>query len=170
MVLEIRQANVEDANLIAVLGSVTFYEAYFEQDAPADLANYCVESFAPEKIRQEIENTASTFFIAYHNGKSVGYAKLRDGEKADGVAENSIELQRIYTLERVWGKSVGEALLQNCFRHAKERGFKHIWLGVWEENIRAQKFYVKHSFHRVGTITFPYGETVGINLVLEREL
>lgn len=170
MNLAIRQAGVQDAHLIATLGTVTFYEAYFEQDEPSDIADYCIEWFAPQKILLEIENPISTFFIAYHNGKAIGYAKLRDGDKPEGVAENSVELQRIYTIERVWGKGAGELLLQHCCQAAKEKGFQNIWLGVWEENIRAQRFYAKYNFNQVGAITFPYGETVGNNLVLEKIL
>lgn len=170
MDLEIRRAEIADANLISVLGAVTFYEAYFEQDEPPGLANYCVESFAPDKIQAEIGNPNVAFFILYLGGKAVGYAKLRTNENVECVAENSIELQRIYILERVWGKDVGERLLNYCLETARQQGFSTLWLGVWEENKRAQKFYAKFNFRQVGTLTFPYGDTVGINLVLEREL
>jgi diamine N-acetyltransferase len=167
----IRQADASDAQLIAVLGAVTFYEAYFEQDDPPDLANYIAEAFAPEKILTEIENPNATFFIIYRNEKAVGYAKFRrDGERPAGVAENSIELQRIYVLERVFGKGVGERLLNHCLAAAKREGFEFLWLGVWEENRRARRFYEKHGFRKVGTLTFPYGETVGTNLVLQKNL
>ena len=168
--IEVRRADASHAVLISVLGAATFYEAYFEQDESADLADYCRVSFAPDKIRAEIENPNATFFIAYSNGKAIGYAKLRTGETIDSVSENSIELQRIYILERFWGKGVGEILLNHCLETAREKGFQAFWLGVWEENIRGQKFYAKFGFRQIGTLTFPYGETVGINLVLEKEL
>lgn len=166
----IRQAVAADANLVSVLGAVTFYQAYFEQDTSANLANYCAESFALNKIREELENPNSTFFILYLNEKAVGYAKLRNAEKPAGVAQNSIELQRIYLLERFWGKSVGALLLNHCLKSAQQKGFQALWLGVWEENKRAQNFYEKFGFRQVGNLTFPYGDTVGINLVLETEL
>lgn len=170
MNLDIRPATVREANLLSVLATTAFYETYFEQDEPDDITAYCLNSFNPQQFLSEIENPASTFFIAYHNGKAIGYAKLRDGEKPAKVAQNSIELQRIYTVERFWGKGAGEILLQHCFKVAQEKGFQNIWLGVWEENVRAQKFYSKYGFERVGTIKFSYGETFGINLVLEKKL
>jgi diamine N-acetyltransferase len=166
--ISIKQAETVDAKLISVLGSVSFYEAYFEQDTAHDLANYIHESFELNKIRAEIEDKNAAFFIIYLDQKAVGYAKLREGSKADCIkSKNSIELQRIYTIERVYGKGIGEILLKHCLEIAKQRGFETLWLGVWEENIRAQKFYAKHGFKRVGEITFPYGETVGKNFVLE---
>jgi Acetyltransferases len=168
--ISIRQATVNDANLISVLGAVTFYEAYFEQDDPSDLANYIAEAFAPEKIRAEIENPDSTFFIVFLENYAVGYAKLRAGEKHESVeSENAVELQRIYLVERVFGKGVGEILLRHCVETARRKGFDTLWLGVWQENRRALKFYAKHGFKQVGTLTFPYGKTVGTNLVLQKK-
>ncbi len=169
--IKISPATVADAKLISVLGAVTFYEAYFEQDAAHDLANYIHESFELAKIRAEIEDKNAAFFIIYADEKAVGYAKLRNGSKVDCIKnENSIELQRIYTIERVYGTGIGESLLKHCLETAKLQGFETLWLGVWEENKRAQKFYAKYGFTRVGEITFPYGETVGINFVLEKVL
>ena len=169
--IEIRRAVPSDAGLISLLGAVTFYEAYFEQDEPDSLADYIHEAFAPNKIRAEIEGADAEFFIIFRNGRAVGYAKLRTGSKADGIeSENSVELQRIYVVERVFGKGVGERLLRHCLETARARGFETLWLGVWEENRRAQRFYEKHGFRRVGTLTFPYGDTVGINHVMEKSL
>ena len=68
------------------------------------------------------------------------------------------------------GKGLGALLLKHCLEAAKSKGFKTLWLGVWEENRRAQRFYEKHGFKRVGTLTFPYGDTVGTNFVLEKVL
>ncbi|MEP6901676.1 MAG: GNAT family N-acetyltransferase [Actinomycetota bacterium] len=169
--IKIRQGTAADAKLISVLGTVSFYEAYFEQDDAHDLANYIQESFELEKIRAEIEDTKTTFFIIYSDEKAVGYAKLCEDSKVYCIeSENSIELRRIYTIERVYGTGIGESLLKYCLATARARGFEILWLGVWEENIRAQKFYAKHGFTRVGEISFPYGETVGINFVLEKVL
>jgi ribosomal protein S18 acetylase RimI-like enzyme len=167
----IREAEAADAGLVSVLAGVTFYEAYFEQDSPPSLVDYILESFELMKIRAEIESAQSTFFIIYLDGHAVGYAKLREESKVDCVSsEGAVELQRIYLVERVFGRGIGEVLLRHCLEFAKQKGFSTLWLGVWEENTRARKFYAKYGFRRVGTITFPYGETVGINHVLEKSL
>lgn len=169
--IEIRKAIGADAKLIRVLGAVTFFEAYFEQDDAHDLANYIHESFDLDKIRAEIADKNAAFFIIYLDSHAVGYAKLRENSRIDCIkTENSIELQRIYVVERVFGKGVGAHLLKHCLETAKAQGFETLWLGVWEENKRAQKFYAKHGFKRAGELEFPYGETVGINFVLEKVL
>jgi len=171
MNLSIRQADISDTNIICALGVTTFYEAYFEQDESSDLANYVLESFSQAQIEDELTDTNSTFFIAELDGKAVGYAKLRENSTVDCLKnENAVELHRIYILERAKGKGVGGELMNRCFETARAKGYETIWLGVWERNSAAQKFYEKLGFVKVGELQFPYGETVGTNFVLKSEL
>ena len=171
MNLSIRQADVSDLKIICALGVTTFYEAYFEQDDSNDLANYVLESFSLTQIESELKNENSTFFIAEIDGCAVGYAKLRENSKADCLeSEDAVELQRIYILEKVKGKGVGKALMNYCFETARSKGYKAIWLGVWERNLAAQKFYEKFGFVKTGEMKFPYGKAVGTNYLLKMEL
>lgn len=169
--ITIRRADAADTLLAASLATVTFYEAYFEQDDPHDLANYLTESFSPETIRAEIADRNHHFFLIFRRGKAVGYAKLRDGEPHSSIdSQNAIELHRIYLVERVWGTGLGEKLLDHCLRAAREAGKDTLWLGVWERNERGLAFYRKHGFERVGTLEFPYADSVGINAVMRKLL
>jgi ribosomal protein S18 acetylase RimI-like enzyme len=169
--IKIRLATLVDINLLSALGATTFYEAYFEQDNSKNLAAYVIEAFNIQQMKNEIEDINSTFFVAELNGNAVGYAKLREGATTESVEnERGIEINRIYILEKVQGKKVGLVLIQKCFETAIERGYEIIWLGVWEENIKAQKFYAKLGFEKVGKLFFEYGDEVGTNFVLKRRL
>lgn len=169
--VEIRTAGEGDARLLSVLGTVTFYEAYFEQDAPSDMADYLCETFSPEMTAAGLSDPNSTYFIMYLNSAAVGYAKLVRNSITEGVTgEKPVELKRIYLVERAWEKGLGEKLLNHCVDAARTEGFDSIWLGVWEENERGLNFYRKHGFVRVGTLEFPYGQTVGINAVMEKRI
>ena len=169
--VSIRRATEVDVPLLSVLATVTFYEAYFEQDDPHDLSNYLTENFSQEVIAEAVDSPDSTFLIAFRGEQAVGYARLRDGDPHESVAnKNAVELQRIYLVERQWGKGVGEILLERCIAEAKRMGKEVMWLGVWEENRRGLSFYAKHGFARVGTLTFPYGDSVGINAVMQIEI
>ncbi len=166
----IQTATADDAPLLAAVGVVTFYEAYFEQDEPADMATYLSETFSEDAMSAELADDGVTYFICLRDGKAVGYAKLLRGSTAQGVAKNSVELKRIYLVERVWGLGVGDILLEHCIEAARQEWYDAIWLGVWEENSRARKFYARHGFVEVGTVEFPYGDIVGINRVVEKKL
>lgn len=169
--IDIRQASSVDFHILSVLATTTFYEAYFEQDDPSDLADYIVDSFAPVSMQEQLSDPEAIFFIVSIAGHAVGFAKLLlRSIDASISTENTVELKRIYILERVWGTGVGEALLQHCEEFAKELGNESIWLGVWQLNERGQRFYAKHGFVKTGIITFPYGESVGINDVMEKKL
>lgn len=166
--VSIRRATAEDVGLLSSLSAVTFYEAYFEQDDPHNLSKYLAESFSVDAIESEMEH--SPYFIAFRRGRAVGYAKLRDGQPHESIKGNAIELQRIYLVERVWGTGIGKQLLDHCIAEARAMGKDVLWLGVWEQNERGLSFYVKHGFTRVGTLTFPYGDEVGINAVMQISL
>ncbi len=169
--VEIRRARAPDARLICVLATATFYEAYFEQDDPADLADYIVESFEIESVRRQLEDPDSSFYILFADGFAVGYAKLIDGSRDPSITTaKTVELKRIYILERVWRKGFGEKLLEHCIDVARRLGSESIWLGVWEQNVRGRCFYEKHGFIKVGSLEFPYGDSVGINYVMEKKL
>ena len=97
--ISVRRATPEDVNLLASLATVSFYEAYFEQDDSHDLANYLVENFSPDVISTDLSVAESTYLIAIRGGKAVGYAKLRHGEVHESVlSRNAIELQRCYLI------------------------------------------------------------------------
>jgi diamine N-acetyltransferase len=169
--IEVRNASYPDARLLSVLAATTFYEAYFEQDAPHDLATYIGESFDLDVIKSQLNDPDSTFLIVFLDEKAVGYARLIAGSRHPSIATNrTIELKRIYILERVWRKGVGEKLLEHCMAIARQFGNDSIWLGVWERNERARRFYEKQGFVKTGTLEFPYGDSVGINDVMEKML
>ena len=61
-------------------------------------------------------------------------------------------------------------LMQKCFEEARRKNYESVWLGVWEENLSAQKFYQKYGFEKVGELQFPYGDVIGTNYVLKLKL
>lgn len=157
--VKIRRAEFKDAALLAALGGATNYETYFETDEPEDLANYIADFFNPQAMKIELEDRNNSFFIAEINGKAVGYAKLRAGQAAECVrSENTIELHRIYVLEKVTRHGIGRILLQTCLDEAKARGFDTLWLAVFELNSRAVEFYKRLGFEQAGDTGFFYGE------------
>ena len=169
--LVIRFAADDDLKLLVALGMTTCYEAYFELDPPKDLAEYCVWSFSEAQLKTELEDVNSTFLIAESGGRAVGYAKLREGKKIECMAgKNAVEVQRIYILEKLKGKRIGERLINRCFEIAKQRGFGVVWLGVWDKNTAAQAFYEKIGMTRVGWTDFSDGKNEFINMVFAKEI
>jgi ribosomal protein S18 acetylase RimI-like enzyme len=106
-----------------------------------------------------LEDANNSFFIAEANGKAVGFAELRTGQPAEYVKdENTIELQRIYVLEKMIRHGIGKILLQKCLGEAKSKGFDSLWLAVFELNERAVGFYKRQGFEQLGKARFHFGE------------
>lgn len=167
----VRHATLEDAGLLAELGARTFSETFAADNTPEDMAAYLAASFGPAQQAAELADCESTFLIAEVGGVAVGYAKLHPGTAPESVTgDNPIELVRLYVSRAFLGHGVGAALMQVCLSEAKQHGYQTLWLGVWENNHRAQAFYRKWNFHDVGTHIFQVGNDPQTDLVMERAL
>jgi ribosomal protein S18 acetylase RimI-like enzyme len=65
---------------------------------------------------------------------------------------------------------VASLLMSASLEAAAARKAAGIWLGVNEENARAQRFYGKHGFERVGSKRFLVGGRLEHDWVMERPL
>lgn len=173
MLIEIRQATIEDAEMLADLAYKTFWDAFHEhpENAPEDMADYMEKAFNIETIRDELDEDNSIFLIAEIQTEAAGYAKIKFGVIEDGItAENPIELNRLYSHQEFLGCGVGPALMDECFRIAEEHDCDVMWLGVWEFNPRAQAFYKKYGFYEVGKHVFQLGSDPQIDLLMQKDL
>ena len=171
LAVTVRRANPDDANLLAELGARTFLETFAADNTVEDMDAYIASNFNVAQQAAELAQPASTFLIAEVSGVGAGYAKLNKGRPAEGiVGTNPIELVRLYVDRKWFGRGVGEALMRRCLEEAGRAGFKTIWLGVWEQNLRAQAFYRKWDFRAVGKHVFQLGEDAQTDILMEREI
>jgi len=68
------------------------------------------------------------------------------------------------------GKGIGQRLMAACFEYARNGAYDVMWLGVWEFNPRAQRFYEKNGFRIVGRHTFQLGSDPQTDLLMQKEL
>ena len=169
--LTIRRADPDDAGLLAELGARTFSETFAVDNNPEDMAAYLASSFSLAQQKAELDDPASTFFVAEVGGAAAGYAKLHAGEPAQGVeGAKPVELVRLYVSGEWLGRGVGPALMRACIDEARRAGHETIWLGVWERNGRAQAFYRKWNFRAVGEHVFQLGSDPQTDILMERAL
>lgn len=160
MKIEIRGAVSGDAPMLAELSRITFRDAFHDhpKNAPEDMAAYMAQAFAVSQIEAELADPRSLFLIAEIDGREAGYAKLLFGHREDPVdARFPVELCRLYSRTEFIGRGVGQSLMDECLRVARERGCDAMWLGVWEFNPRARRFYEKQGFRTIGRHVFQLG-------------
>lgn len=171
--ITIRPATINDAKALTDLSFTTFWDAFAHhpKNAPDDLDHYMRQAFSAEQIGTEIADEKNAFLIAEVDKKSAGYAKLVIDNIEPGIsAKRPIELARLYSHQDYIGKGVGQDLMDACFDLARRLGRDTMWLGVWEYNPRAQRFYEKNGFRVVGNHVFQLGEDAQTDLLMQREL
>ncbi len=171
--MEIRRASINDAEVLAQIGWQSFKEAFagHPKNHPDDMKIYMDEAFSVENLQKELSDADAIFFVAELENEIAGYAKLQQNSREECVGgENPLELNRLYALDRHIGKGVGKALMLKCSEFAQANLHDVFWLGVWEFNFRAQKFYEKFGFEKCGEHVFQLGSDPQIDWIMQRQV
>lgn len=169
--LTIRTAEPEDARAIAQLSTQTFRDTFATADNTADIEAYLETACTLQQISTELADSNNTFLLAYarDSQEPIGYAKLRVGKEEPCIqASNPIEIERLYVDKEIIGKGVGKQLMQTCLDIAAKGDRDVIWLGVWEHNQKAIRFYEKWHFVVVGSHPFQLGNDKQNDLIMQR--
>jgi ribosomal protein S18 acetylase RimI-like enzyme len=169
---EIQPASAADVAALTEFGARTFYESFGADNTAEDMAKHLASAWHPDLQRAEIlDASIDTLLARDSQGALAGFAQLRDKAAPDGVATSRpVELWRFY-VDRPWqGRGLASALMNAVFERARARGGRELWLGVWERNARAQAFYRKCGFEKVGQKIFVVGNDPQTDLVMLRLL
>jgi ribosomal protein S18 acetylase RimI-like enzyme len=166
-----RHAVFGDAPALVELAWQTYYETFYAVNTPENMQAYLSGAFTLPQFQADLRNPAVVIQLAETDGHLIGYAKLVAGKVPECVGgDKPIELERLY-IDRQWhGSGVAATLMDRCLTEARDRGFKTIYLGVWEKNLRAQAFYRKWGFERVGEHIFQMGDDPQIDWWMTRPL
>lgn len=171
--ITIRQADPEDAKVLTDLAYTTFWDAFAHhpKNAPDDLNYYMRQAFNLDQITVELAVDRNIFLIAELRDEAAGYAKLIIDNIEPGItADRPVELSRLYSHQKHLGQGIGQSLMDACFERARQEGRDVMWLGVWEFNPRAQRFYEKNGFRVVGKHTFQLGSDPQTDLLMQKEI
>lgn len=169
--IEIRKATLSDLETIQKISIQTFIETFAAVNTPENIDNYIKDSLNTERLKAELNNLNSQFYIAYSNDDVVGYLKINFGDaQTESFNENALEVQRIYVLQNFHGKNIGQLLLDEVKKIAKSTGVDSVWLGVWEENHRAIRFYTKNGFVVFDKHVFIMGNDEQTDLLMQCEI
>ena len=97
-------------------------------------------------------------------------ASRRSVPTASVTARPTVELSKVYVRPEHHGAGLASALVEASVAAAVSRGAASIWLGVNQQNVRANRFYEKSGFALVGTKKFLVGARYEDDFVRERPL
>ena len=84
------------------------------------------------------------------------------------VAPDDGELKRLYLSPTAQGRGLGGRLFAAAEAWLLREGPRTLWIGVWSENLGAQRFYRRRGFVKVGEYGFAVGETVDREFIFRR--
>jgi diamine N-acetyltransferase len=130
----------------------------------ADVDTFVAEHLTAQRFEQYVADAGRAVLLAEDDGVAVGYAMLVHGEPYDEAVRAVVrhrpttELSKIYVLPNAHGGGVARDLLTAAVDIARETGAAGMWLGTNQANVRAQRFYEKTGFERIGTKRFHVGD------------
>lgn len=169
--MEITRATLNEVQLLQTIAKKTFSEAFSAQNSTENLEDYLNESFSIKKLTSELKNEDSQFYFAWSNDEIVGYLKINTGVAQTEILKgSSLEIERIYVLQQYYGKEVGRLLYNKAMEVAHQLKVDFMWLGVWEENPRAIRFYEKNGFVAFDKHMFKLGDEEQTDLMMKKIL
>lgn len=169
--MKIKKCSLDDILDLQKIYRQTFFETFSEQNSEENMRIFLDKAYSEEKLKSEIEDKESETFIAVENQKILGVLKINTGNaETESGLENSLEIQRIYILKESKGLGIGTVLMNLAEKKARELGVSFIWLGVWEKNFPAQKFYTDKGFRRFSEHAFVLGDDIQTDFLMKKEL
>ncbi len=162
MLLTITRATLADAEALAGLGSTTFSDTFSGTCTDGDMQEFLHENFNLQQVKNELANEQDLYYLAISDGKPIGYLRMMEdyGNLPLMKQWKALELKRLYVDKAFHGMGIAQDLMKFVEQFAQQNQFEVIWLGVWEHNVRAKKFYEKTGFTDSGfTHNFPIGST-----------
>ncbi|WP_299275162.1 GNAT family N-acetyltransferase [uncultured Psychroserpens sp.] len=156
--INIRKITLSDIDQLQNIGKQTFAETFSSGNSEANMNDYLKHKFSKEVLETELNDKNSEFYFAELEHQNIGYLKINFGKSQTEISgENALEIERIYVLKEFHGKKVGQLLYQKAIELAKQQKVDYIWLGVWEDNPRAIRFYEKNGFVKFDKHIFKLG-------------
>lgn len=168
---KIAKVSIADIDAIVAISRTTFCETFAKDNSEENMQLYLAENVTVPKLTEEISHPNSEFYLVKHDTEIIGYLKVNFGNAQTELHDKqSLEIERIYVSAAFHGKKIGQLLFDKAVAIAKENQLKYIWLGVWEENVKAIGFYQKNGFIAFDKHDFILGTDKQTDIMMKLEL
>ncbi len=171
MELDFQKCCEKDIPVLSKISRETFTDAFAVQNNPRDFQDYIHKAFSHSTLKRELNTKASHFFFIYLKKQLIGYFKLNEFDAQSELKQpEGIELERIYIIHKHQGKNLGTKTLLEALKIARQKEKQYIWLGVWEHNLDAIRFYQKHGFIKFDAHPYYIGNDKQTDWLMRKEL
>lgn len=167
----IREVKNTEAEALLHIGKKTFLDAFSHLNTPEDIKIYSDSFLTIGRITAELNNPDSVFYFVVDEDIIIGYLKLNyAASQTELLDTEAVEIERIYVLSGYQGRQIGQQLLDHAIAIAQSKSLKYIWLGVWENNTNAIRFYQGNGFEAFGSHYFMLGNDRQTDILMRRPL
>ncbi|RQM97608.1 GNAT family N-acetyltransferase [Staphylococcus warneri] len=168
---QIREVSIEEVETLQKIAIDTFYETFGPYYTDDNLQKYFDSAFNIETLKKELQEPLSFYYFFTEDDDIVGYTKFNvDDAQTEPHGPDYLEVQRIYFYQSHQGGGRGKKFIDLAVEKAKAYKKSKIWLGVWENNPQAIKFYESRGFVETGHHEFITGDVVDRDITMEKEL
>lgn len=170
----VRGATAGDVPVLARVAAATFGLACPPGMTAERVDAFVAEVLSPQCFERYVADVKRRVLLAEQDGIPLGYAMVVAGEPGDPdvravvTTRPTVELSKIYVVPQAHGTGAAGALMDGALDVARAFGAASTWLGVNQQNLRAQRFYRKSGFEQVGTKRFLVGGVHEEDFVMER--
>ena len=174
MTLEVTTATAAELAELAAVAATTFPLACPPSVTPENVAAFIATNLTQSHFTRYLADPDRLVLVARRDGRMVGYAMLVRGVPDDDDVQRAvtmrpaIEISKMYVLPENHGAGISAALMTEALKRAPDLDANAVWLGVNQNNERAQRFYAKHGFRINGTKTFRLGTRIENDYVMVR--
>jgi ribosomal protein S18 acetylase RimI-like enzyme len=164
---------VKKTDLLALqeISRQTFFDTFGEVNTIEDMNHYLKVNLSMEQLTLELSNPSTFFYFAKSGNEILAYLKLNESDaQTEKRKVLSMEIERIYVRKEYQNRGVGQFLLDFSIELTKDKQLKLIWLGVWEYNVSAIRFYERNQFQLFGKHSFMLGSDEQTDLLMELHL
>lgn len=169
--IKIISVTLKDIEQLQQVSRQTFYQTFSGVNTEENMTKYLDEQFSTEKLMAELNDKNADFYFAKLDNNIIGYLKLNSGQSQTELQDDkALEIERIYVLKAFQGKKIGQLLYEKAIETGKQKNADYIWLGVWEENLRAISFYRKNGFVEFDKHIFKLGNDEQTDIMMKLKL
>ncbi len=164
----ITHATRADCAAIAELSARTFSETFGHLYKPEDLASHLASHSSVAFFEQALAR-GDTLVMLKVEDKLVGYSKLGHVDvPVDTPPKGSVEIHRVYLDKAYQNRGLGKAMMKHILALPQVATAPAIYIGVWEENLRAQALYHHYGFKPIGHYLYYVGAHADREIIMAR--
>eukprot|EP01119_Soliformovum_irregulare_P010797 TRINITY_DN2660_c0_g1_i1.p1 TRINITY_DN2660_c0_g1~~TRINITY_DN2660_c0_g1_i1.p1 ORF type:complete len:178 (+),score=40.81 TRINITY_DN2660_c0_g1_i1:125-658(+) len=166
----------EELDILVNVVQTTFVEAFAHCNTQEDMEDYKEKGLNKTVIEKEWKDPNSIYVFARSSegNQILGYLKVNFGDAQNEIRDpDAMEIQRLYVLKEHQNKKIGGKMIDWAMQMARDRTspvLRYVWLGVWEHNKSAIRFYERLGFVIFDQHHFMLGQDDQIDLLMKKTI